>query len=547
MRIRLPLACLCLLALVSACGPKPVPAQVQPISSPPQGSDGLPWWNDTVFYEIFIRSFQDSNSDGTGDFNGLISRLDHLNDGNPATTSDLGVTGLWLMPIHPSPSYHGYDVTDYYAVNPEYGTLEDFQHLLDEAHRRGMRVIIDLVLNHSSSEHPWFIAAQDAASPYRNWYIWAESDPGYTGPSGQVVWHPSGSGFYYGLFEDGIPDLNYTNPQVSAEMLAMARFWLEDIGVDGFRLDAIRHLVEESASQQNTRATHAWLETFRPVYKSSNPQALTVGEVWDRSGIVAGYTQGNELDLAFEFSLAEAILISSRTGENQAVREAMDEVTRLYLPGQFATFLSNHDQNRVVSQLFASPEKARTASAMLLTLPGVPFIYYGEEIGMRGAKPDEQLRTPMQWTAEPNAGFTGGRPWQVVNPDYLQVNVSSQKGDPDSLLTLYRGLIHLRNQHAALRAGEYVPVQSNDPAVFAFLRISMQEKLLVIVNLGDADARDYNLSLPAGSLKDSLRAILLLGPGKVRNPIAQATGGYEAYRPVDTIRAYDVVIIQFQK
>jgi glycosidase len=551
MRIRLPLACLCFLALVAACGPAsvpaPIPAPIQPITSPPQGTDGFPWWNDTVFCEIFVRSFQDSNGDGIGDFNGIISRLDYLNDGDPSTATDLGVTGLWLMPIHPSPSYHGYDVTDYYAINPEYGTLEDFQRLLDEAHRRGMRVIIDLVLNHTSSQHPWFIEAQDPASPYRDWYIWSDTDPGYTGPWGQQTWHPSNSGFYYGLFWAGMPDLNYTKPQTSDEMLAVTRFWLEDVGVDGFRLDAAPHLIEMNANQQNSQATHEWYEAFRPIYKSSNPQALTVGEIWDQSGIIAGYTQGDELDLAFEFHLAEAILVSSRTGDSRAVREAMNAVTRLYPPGQFATFLTNHDQNRVVSQLFASPEKARTAVAMLLTLPGVPFIYYGEEIGMTGIKPDEQLRTPMQWTEEASAGFTSSSPWIELNPDYKQVNAASQEADPDSLLTLYRRLVYLRNQHAALRVGEYIPVQSDNPALFAFLRISEQERLLVIVNLGEARANRYELSLPAGVLADDWRVVPLIGADKARGLAGQAAAGNEPYRPAEAIKAYDVVILQFQK
>src|SRR5919109_147792 len=186
---------------------------VQPVTGLPQGTDGYPWWNDTVFYEIFVRSFYDSDGDGIGDFNGITSKLDYLNDGDPNTTTDLGITGLWLMPIHPSPSYHGYDVTDYYDVNPEYGTLDDFKSLIDEAHQRGIRITIDLVLNHTSSKHPWFEQAQDTTSPYRQWYVWSAT------PLGGQYWHyGSGQEYYYARFGVGLPDLNYANPEVVKEM-----------------------------------------------------------------------------------------------------------------------------------------------------------------------------------------------------------------------------------------------------------------------------------------------------------------------------------------
>ncbi|HLF74078.1 MAG TPA: alpha-amylase family glycosyl hydrolase, partial [Anaerolineales bacterium] len=190
-------------------------AGVTPSAAP---SEHYPWWNNSVFYEIFVRSFYDSNGDGVGDFNGITEKLDYLNDGDPDTTSDLGITGIWLMPIFPSPSYHGYDVTDYYAVNPEYGTMEDFRRLLTEADRRGIRIIIDLVLNHTSDQHPWFRSAvSDRNSPYRDWYLWSDTQPGYGGPWGQTVWHSSPTGYYYGLFVDFMPDLNYDNPAVTDE------------------------------------------------------------------------------------------------------------------------------------------------------------------------------------------------------------------------------------------------------------------------------------------------------------------------------------------
>ena len=199
------------------------------------------WWNDTVFYEVFVRSFQDSDGDGIGDLQGLIDRLDYLNDGDPATASDLGVTGIWLMPVAQSPSYHGYVTADYYTVEQDYGSNEGFQRLIDEAHRRGIKVLVDLVLNHTSIEHPWFIdSASGPDSDKRDWYIWRPSDDGSRAPwvGGGPVWHKQGDAYYFGLFWEGMPDLNYRNPEVTAEMQNAARFWLEEMGVDGFRLDA---------------------------------------------------------------------------------------------------------------------------------------------------------------------------------------------------------------------------------------------------------------------------------------------------------------------
>jgi len=252
------------------------------------------WWNDSVFYEIFVHSFYDSDGDGIGDLNGLVEKLDYLNDGDPATTDDLGITGLWLMPIAQSPSYHGYDVADYCAVDDEYGTNEDFRRLVDEVHRRGIRVIIDLVLNHTSSKHPWFQSARDDVnSPYRDFYIWSEQDPGYKGPWGAQAWHRSATGYYYGVFWEGMPDLNYDNPAVTAEMEEVIRFWLEDMGADGFRLDAVKHLIEEDRSQENTPATHEWLRGFYVFYKETNPDAMTVGEVWSSTTESGGRGQAH--------------------------------------------------------------------------------------------------------------------------------------------------------------------------------------------------------------------------------------------------------------
>ena len=435
-------------------------------------SKSYPWWNNSVFYEIIVRSFYDSNGDGIGDFNGITEKLDYLNDGNPVTTNDLGITGIWLMPIFPSPSYHGYDVTDYYAVNPEYGTMGDFKRLLLEADKRGIQIIIDLVLNHTSEQHPWFKSAvSDRNSPHRDWYIWSDVNPKYAGPWGENVWHPSPIGYYYGLFVDFMPDLNYNNPSVSKEMEKITAFWLRDVGVDGFRLDAAKHLIEDGMKQENTAATHEWFKQYRPFYKGINPNSITIGEIsGGDQGVMASYTQGDQLDLTFDFGQASAILQTASSGNALNIKGAMKLTYKLVPDLQYATFITNHDQNRAMNELAGDIDKAKVAATLLLTSPGVPFIYYGEEIGMVGEKPDEDIRRPMQWTADMNAGFTTGQPWRAPDTSYSEVNVATQGNDPNSLLSLYRNLISLRNQHSALQTGSLVMLDADNSNLYAHLR-----------------------------------------------------------------------------
>ncbi len=521
-------------ALPSATpSPTPVPP-VQPVAGLPAGTDGYPWWNDTVFYEVFVRSFYDSDGDGIGDLNGLTAKLDYL--------KDLGVTGLWLMPIHPSPTYHGYAVTDYYAVNPQYGTMDDLKRLLAEAHKRGIRVMIDFVLNHTSDQHPWFAASRDPDSPYRDWYVWSKTNP-------DTHWRVAYSGFYYGYFGDEMPDLNYRNPAVAKQMEDVARFWLKDVGVDGFRLDAAKYLIEEDTVIQNSDSTHAWYKQFRSFYKQLNPQAMAVGEVWDISPTAASYAEGDQLDLAFDFSLAAAFLTSARAGRADEALRVFSADYRTFKPLQFATFLSNHDQSRVISQLAGKVEKAKVAAALLLTAPGVPFIYYGEEIGMAGVQQegDREMRSPMQWTAGDFAGFTGGRPWYNVHHDYAQgVNVADEAADPNSMLSYYRTLIHLRNQHAALRVGGAFLLSSDNPAVFAELRVSQQEAALVVVNLSEDQVTGYHLKLEASPLAGKYLAAPVLGQGEFVAPIVNAQGGFEGYQPLPTVPPYSSFVIQLQ-
>jgi len=524
--------------------------RVAPVTGLPAGTGGLPWWNDAVFYEVFVRSFYDSNGDGIGDLNGLISKLDYLNDGDPATTTDLGVTALWLMPVHPSPAYHGYAVTDYYSINPQYGTLDDFRRLVTEAHRRGVRIILDLVLNHTSSQHPWFVSAQDPQSAYRDWYVWSATDPGWTGAAGQPAWVASGGAYYYAYFDLSMPDLNYTNPAVTDKMDDVVRFWLTDVGVDGFRLDAAQYLIEEGSVQSNSALTHQWYKGFRGFYKGLAPQALTVGEVWNTSAIVSEYLQGDELDLAFDFDLAAAFIVSARVGNVDAARRVLSADLATFKPSQFATFLSNHDQNRALSQLAGKPEKGRVAASMLLTAPGVPFVYYGEELGMLGLKPDEQIRAPMQWSGEQNGGFTLGTPWEPPQPDFVAgKNVAAETADPGSLLSHYRALIGLRNEHAALRVGEAAFVDATAPALYALLRSSPGETLLTAINLSGEAVSGYSLTLATGPLApgERYRAVPLMGSGPCADLTANAQGGFDAYTPLPGLAPYSTLILQLQK
>ena len=493
------------------------------------------WWNDAVFYEVFVRSFYDSDGDGVGDINGLIEKLDYLNDGDPNTTDDLGITGIWLMPITQSPSYHGYDVVDYYQVDDEYGTNEDFLRLMEEAHARGICVIVDLVLNHTSSQHPWFQEALDPASERRDWYVWSDERLAGAG------WHESAIGYYYGFFWDQMPDLNYENPAVTEAVQDVIRFWLEDMGVDGFRLDAIKYLIEDGRIVENTPATHAWLQEFYTFYKGINPDAVTVGEVWSTTDIVAEYI-GGEVDIAFEFDLANAILESAVGGRKANVERRQQLVVDTYPPGQFATFLANHDQNRARSRLL-NDGQAKLAATLQLTFPGVPFVYYGEEIGMQGTKPDENIRRPMQWG--PDGGFTAGEPWYPYYEDYQKRHVAGQSEAPDSLLNHYRALIHLRNAHEALRVGDWLLVETDQRSVYAFLRFSDEEIILVLVNLGRNPTDEYSLTLQAGPFSEGLHPVLLMGEGESNMPPVNEAGGFDDYRPVSKLPPYSSFMIQF--
>ncbi len=426
-------------------------------------------------YEVFVRSFYDSNGDGIGDLRGLTQKLDYI--------SGLGADCVWLMPVAESPSYHGYDVTDYYKIEPDYGTNDDFKAFVAAAHQHHIRVLVDLVLNHTSSEHPWFQEAlRDTASPHRSWYRWSTT-PGDN-------WHksPVRDEYYFGLFWSGMPDLNYENPAVLDAMKRVARFWLDSMHVDGFRLDAVRHLVEVGNEVSNTPGTHQVLRDFGQYVRSIAPQSYTIGEVWDNTDVILTYYP-DQLDAYFAFPISEALMEAVRTGKAGGLLPTVEQFARAEPPRRWAPFQRNHDQTRTMTALGNDRAGARLAATILLTLPGVPFVYYGEEIGMTGDKPDERLRTPMQWNGS-------------------------------SLLGLYRWLIRLRANDKAIREGELEPVDTGNEAVLGYLRKDGSSRVLVVVNLGKVPA---TFSLPG---RFTLRSLLTPGRNRTALPRLEPRTAY---------------------
>jgi alpha-amylase len=518
----------------------PVPAEPDPV-----------WWHDRVFYEVFVRSFADSDGDGIGDLRGVIERLDYLNDGDPSTTGDLGVTALWLMPVAESPSYHGYDVTDYRTVEADYGTAQDFKALVAAARARGIEIVVDLVMNHSSREHPWFSASTAADPTYADWYVWSDERPEVSGPAGRPVWHVLGDRYYYGYFWEGMPDLNVADSAVTAELDAIARFWVDEMGVAGFRLDAARHLIESGSELENTPETFAWLQGFRERLHAADPDALVLGEVWDATSMASRYVREGALDLTFDFGLASQMLSAVRFGDPGSLAIVQQEVSAAYPLDGYAAFLTNHDQDRTFDVLGQDAAAAKQAATLLLTNPGVPFLYYGEEIGLRGRKPDERIRTPMPWTgAGPGHGFTPGEPWQPMADGVDTANVAAQDGDDASLLTWYRSLIRARSEHPALSGGRLIPLEASDPGVYAVLRVddTANQTVAVISNLTDAAVADVSLSLDGdagGPLCGAPTASVLLATDSAATanaPEITQTGGLAAW-PIGSIPAHGDLII----
>lgn len=456
-----------------------------------------------VFYEIFVRSFADSNGEGIGDLNGITAKLDYLHW--------LGVSGLWLTPIFPSPSYHGYDVTDYFAINPQFGTLADFQRLLREAHARGIQVLIDMVLNHTSDRHPWFTQALDPGSSYHSWYTWAgpHTDISAVSSVDGPAWHERAGQRYLGAFTAQMPDLNYDTPAVRSQMIQVGEFWLSQ-GVDGFRLDATTQiyidLKSDTGNPSAVAKNVAWWQQYHEALRKSYPGVFLLGEVPAATEAdAAPYYAG--LNSVFNFPLADRLLSAASHEQSpnvgDFVRKAWESF-RAHAHGPIvdSPFIGNHDRDRVIDQLGGNMDHMRMAAALLLTLPGNPFVYYGEEIGMHGVKPDPAIREPMRWERDPaQAGQTR---WEPA-PDNASplLSVDAQRADPHSLLNFYRTLIHWRAELAALREGDIAAYPADGGAISAYTRSIHGEQLLVIHNLSAAPRR---ISLPDATFRQVIRA-----------------------------------------
>jgi alpha-glucosidase len=521
--------------------------------------EGFVWWKHGVVYQIYPRSFMDASGDGVGDLRGIERRLDHL--------SWLGVDAVWLSPCFPSPmADFGYDVSDYCAIDPLFGTLADFDALLEAAHARGIRVVLDWVPNHTSDRHPWFAESRASrSSPKRDWYVWRDAQPDGSPPNnwrsvfGGSAWErDAASGQYYlHSFLKEQPDLDWRNPEVVKAMHGTLRFWL-DRGVDGFRIDVVQRLAKDPelrddpeggchcavwggarhVHEENHPDVHAVLRGVRSVLDEYE-ERMAVGEVFllDPSEVARYYGEDDELQLAFNFSFLRSPWSAERFG---AEVEAMEGHLRRH--GWPTLVLSNHDVPRHATRYddrALGEARARLAAMLLLSLRGTPFLYYGEEIGMRNVPiPEERLcdplawtlhpklsrdpeRTPMQWEAGPGAGFSAGEPWLPIAADADARNVAAQRGDPRSLLHLYRELLALRRAHPALHAGDFRRLAS-DPAVLAFERRAGSERALVALNFagGRRKVRFEAAPVARALSTDPARALparagaLALGPGE---------------------------------
>jgi alpha-amylase len=446
-------------------------------------------WPRNISYEIYVQSFADSDGDGKGDIKGMMSKLDYL--------KDLGIGSLWLMPMSPSPSYHKYDVMDYYGIDSTYGTVEDFKKFVEEAHKRNIKVVIDMVLNHSSSRHPWFLDAQkNMNSPYRDYYVWTEKSDPATRSNGNITAGESrqrnhwvkprvdSNYYYYAQFGGNMPDLNYDNPKLREEVFRIGRFWASEVKVDGFRLDAARHIFPDERPQDN----HRWWEYFLQEMRKVNKDFYLVGEVWAPADVVGPYLKG--IPALFNFDMGGAIIkalnnvkADSLAIMHKKIRDFYRTVNPDYVD---ATFLTNHDQVRIMSSLNGNADKARMAASILLTLPGSPYLYYGEEIGMLGKKPDQGIREPFMWDTKEKdkSRTTWEKPFN--SNDSTMVSLGVQVKDQNSLYNHYKKWIQLRNASKALTFGELEPVNFNNSAVSAFVRTG-DEPVLVVHNVSGAE------------------------------------------------------------
>lgn len=463
-----------------------------------------------VYYSLFVRSFADSDNDGTGDFNGIIEKLDYLNDGssspvnpNAPQKSSLGINGIWLLPIFKTASYHGYDVVDYYEVNPDYGTMEDFENLVAECTKRGIHVILDMPFNHSSSKNKWFIESCDPKSPKHGWYNWYTAKSENDSVLKKTYWnHPvwnknplpfeDRNNYYSGLYWSGMPDFNVSNPEVRSEFKSILKFWL-DKGVSGFRFDAAMHLYNsakfETLDSKSLEKSVSFWDEMCGYVRSIKPDAFMVGEVWDSNGVRSEYIK--PMGSVFHFDMGQKIISivqTKKSGSNSLATSLLGNYSeyREKNPGYIdCPFLTNHDQNRFALQLKNNPDAIKLAASMYMFSEGIPFIYYGEEIGMNGAKPDEQIRTPFIWTAETN----GKNQTSWIDSKYNKNTVpqDEQNKDKNSILNFYKQIIHVKTFSPALSHGRMENFETHIPELTSWKMVCSEEECAVIFNPSDTE------------------------------------------------------------
>ncbi|MGL5916871.1 MAG: alpha-amylase family glycosyl hydrolase [Culicoidibacterales bacterium] len=454
--------------------------------------DMTTWTNEVgTMYQIFVYSYADSDGDGVGDIHGIISKLDYL--------ADLGVNGIWLTPVHPSQSYHKYDVEDYYAIDQQFGTLEDFEQLITELHERDMKLVMDMVFNHTSNLHPWFVDVQtNPDSPYREYYALNDNtDPEFPKIG---AWHKlNATEHYYGFFGPNMPELNLDNPEVMKEWQNVLEFWLEK-GVDGFRFDAVKHFYNQGELKTVENPTQQAVEVMQQLQTAAqkiNPNVYFVSEVWLGTSSMAPYYAGS--DAIFQFDLADAMLKAVNRGEVSYIKEYVENLERFRSvnPDAISThFLTNHDQSRMMTKVFQDEQRAKLAASLLLTLPGTSYLYYGEELGMRGAKPDESIREPFPWQAD---GLGGETIWEAVKFNADLASAVEQQNDQDSMYTHYKTFIGLRNSYTQLRNGEVSVIETEAKSKLVQYTITNEEGTLqVIHNLSKDEQR---VIIPSGNVQ----------------------------------------------
>ena len=503
------------------------------------------WYRDAVIYQVHVRAFQDSNGDGIGDFIGLTQRLDYL--------EQLGIDTLWLMPFFPSPLRDdGYDIADYYSVHPSYGTLDDFKAFLNAAHQRNIRVVVELVLNHTSDQHPWFQESRKSLdNPRRDWYVWSDTDTRYRGVRiifvdtelSNWAWDPVSKSYYWHRFFSHQPDLNFDNPSVREEIWNVMKFWLE-MGVDGFRLDAVPYLVErEGTSCENLPATHGVLKELRAKLDQQFPGKMLLAEAnqWP-ADLIPYFGNGDEFHMAFHFPLMPRMFMGVRLEDRKPITEILQQTPPIPDGCQWCLFLRNHDEltlemvtdlerdymydeyardrsmrlnvgirRRLAPLLENDRRRIELMNGLLMSLPGTPIIYYGDEIGMGDnvhLGDRNGVRTPMQWDGSWNADFSAADPENlysalILNPvyGYQVVNVASQQRSPHSLLSWMRRLIQVRKSNPVFGRGSIEFLYPGNHRVLAFLRQLGNETVLAVNNLSSAaQAVELDLSRCKGHI-----------------------------------------------